>query len=124
MKPVKTGRPLLTQADNKALSGSQRQHLRLTWATPQPLEDRARSHPTASTPLNVASNQGHDFAGTVTRARRRFRDAVAGTTRPPSALCGRTFSPVRFTLSTSIRRSNKRERDDVFQRGWPTRHGD
>lgn len=76
-KPVMADRPLLTKDDNRARSEWQVEHLRLTWAThPEPWTVEHEVIRELGPPLNLAGNQSHPFAATVSAARRRFKDAA------------------------------------------------
>jgi hypothetical protein len=77
--PIMTDRPVLTAENNRALTGWQHEHLRLTWAVhPEPwtIEHDVieRLHP----PLNLAGST-HEFGTTLSAARRRFKEATGAT---------------------------------------------
>ena len=76
-KPFMRGRPLLSAADNKALTKWQHEHLLITWAVhPEPWSIEHEVIGQLQPPLNLSGNRSHRFAATVSLARRRFKDAA------------------------------------------------
>ena len=69
-------RARLTREDNDALSGWQRQHLRLRWAeVPQPWLIEHEVIDLMRPPLNLAGNEGHPFGAALSEARSRLKEA-------------------------------------------------
>lgn len=75
-EPLMTDRPVLTPADNRALTQWQHKHLRLTWAIhPEPWTIEHEVIDRLRPPLNLAGST-HEFSPSLTASRRRFKEAA------------------------------------------------
>ena len=75
--PIRKTDALLVREENAALSTWQQQHLRIAWAPyPRPWEIEHEVIRQLQPPLNLAGNKTHPFAGELSAARRRFKDAA------------------------------------------------
>lgn len=84
-RPRWTDRPLLTEADNDALTAWMEANLRVQWVRVlEPWDIEGEVVRLMRPPLNRTHNQEHPFYEEVGDARERFRAAALTTAEPPS----------------------------------------